>query len=425
MTNLLILLSVACNNSNELLNPFEGKSDMRDKIVIISDIHLGSDLSYSETVANITRLKTFLADIAKSHSVKELVIAGDLVDEWFLPSRIDTYAGGTQQEFVEKIYIANKEVFGQINKIIKGGKIKVTYVPGNHDLLIDSNYIEQIMPGINQARDEGKTGIGTYYPASDMGIAIEHCHRYDFFCALSPYSNQEKAKDNVLPPGYFFTRIAANSLTNHPKGGEATKIADLPVPKEGENEEQMNLYAYHAIWKRVLTDVIPVKDKFEDKIISTHINHFSDTIAINDILPYMSDNKIAVDLFDGIFTQQQWNERLKYNNVGVMSEIREAMIGSLETQFLDNQAAAQYFLNNEDSLKSNIRIVVFGHTHIPKLDTIKNSKEQNCIYVNSGCWIDSKQSTFVVIEPDKSSMSAILYEYDKDGKYNIKEQASL
>jgi metallophosphoesterase superfamily enzyme len=49
---------------------------------VISDIHLGADLSYAECNINAGPLAGLLEKIRSSQNVKELVIAGDLVDEW-------------------------------------------------------------------------------------------------------------------------------------------------------------------------------------------------------------------------------------------------------------------------------------------------------------------------------------------------------
>ena len=112
-----------------------------------------------------------LKQIQASPNVRELVIAGDLVDEWFVPADVDTYQGNDQADFVQRLATTNKEVFDEINNIIQEGKILVTYLPGNHDLTITAASIEIILPGVNQARDN-VLGLGTYSPADCPQIAI-------------------------------------------------------------------------------------------------------------------------------------------------------------------------------------------------------------------------------------------------------------
>lgn len=85
--SLILLTAIYCSkdSSIDLNNPFDScfpKGEIqRNKIVVISDIHLGPDLSYSEWNSHLPRLSQFLTEIKNSKTVKELVIAGDLLDE--------------------------------------------------------------------------------------------------------------------------------------------------------------------------------------------------------------------------------------------------------------------------------------------------------------------------------------------------------
>ena len=106
---LMMLASVftmgSCSSNNDdpvSTNPFDNMSESsnneRDKIVIISDLHLGNDLAYSENVKHLKRLEEFLGEVRSSGTVKELVIGGDMFDEWYIPTRSETYPGGSQAE---------------------------------------------------------------------------------------------------------------------------------------------------------------------------------------------------------------------------------------------------------------------------------------------------------------------------------------
>jgi DNA polymerase II small subunit/DNA polymerase delta subunit B len=211
------LLSVGCgdnsvvpNSRNITTDPFFNGSNQRNLIVVISDLHLGADLNYAECRDNLPALERFIKQVKESPNVKELVIAGDLVDEWFVPANVDTYLGKGQNDFVQRVMLANKGIFDALNSVIKEGKIRVVYIPGNHDLTISAENIDSILSGVHQVRDANvELGLGTYVPADYPMIAIEHGHRYNFFCAPDPISNQDVAKGTIMPPGYFFTRIAA------------------------------------------------------------------------------------------------------------------------------------------------------------------------------------------------------------------------
>ncbi len=159
---LTILLLTSCNgDDSKHIGPLNDGSGIRSQIVVISDLHLGADIAYAEINQNRADLIDFLSQVQDSPTVAELVINGDFFDEWFVPATTDTYAGKDQADFVKRIASTNSEVFEAFNRIIQSGKIKVTYVPGNHDLSITAENVESVLPGINQARDDVQ-GLGTY-----------------------------------------------------------------------------------------------------------------------------------------------------------------------------------------------------------------------------------------------------------------------
>lgn len=418
-------------------NPFDttvNNSEVRNKIVVISDLHLGSDLSYSECVQHLPRLTEFLNNIRYSKTVKELVIAGDMLDEWYVPSRNDTYQGKTQLDFIKKIAETNKCVIDVLNGILDDGVIKVNYAPGNHDLAVEKACVAAILPKLFQARDENKLGLGTYTPTDFPQLAVEHGHRYDFFCAPDPESDQNKATGSILPPGYFFTRIAVNSITNPPAAGEATPVPNVTL--NSTDAEQISNFTYYKSWQAVLTGLIPVKDKFDDKMILTNVNNLKGSYSINDVLPHNNlDGTISMNLFNGSCNQQAWEKRLTDNNVPVMTKVNEAIVGSLKTSFLDEQSYVQYFQNKA----SKVRIVVFGHTHIPMLKSYVNTTGQECIYANSGTWVDKKikkgeqvnqdveNMDFIVIAPhaDDSKMTKVERFKFRNGKHVSIESKSI
>jgi UDP-2,3-diacylglucosamine pyrophosphatase LpxH len=425
-TALLFGVLSSCNQSvtkDSAANPFSHNGEERNMIVVISDMHLGADLAYAEIKKNLPALEKFLLEVKASLHVKELVIAGDLLDEWFVPAMVDTYQGKGQSDFVKRIAAANKGVFDVLNSIIQEGKILVTYLPGNHDLTITAENIEAILPGIHQVRDAA-LGLGTYTPADFPVLAIEHGHRYNFFCAPDPLSNQTIAPGTITPPGYFFTRIATHWVTNgRPSGPNKMPIV---TPNKSANESQDLMYRYWKDWKMTL-DLFPIDDDFSEKIIVTNIDGFTGTFAVNDLIPYQSapGEEIKVNLYNGI--QDGWNERQKLNNVAVQIPVARAIDSVNSSTETDYQATLQYFKNPA----SDKRIVVFGHTHDPKILTAASHDNKKCIYANSGTWIDHnpRQTTmnFVVITPqgsDPASQTYVrLYYLEKGGVIKLAEDS--
>ena len=399
----------------------EGISDLNNKrnlIICISDLHLGANDSYAELTQNRDALVNFLEHVKNSPNVKELVIAGDLIDEWFIPMHLDTFNGKTQLDFAKAVASNNKPVMDAFNNIIEDGKVKVTYVPGNHDLLINSDDIQSILPGISEARDV--RGLGAYIPSDFPEVIIEHGHRYNFYCAPD-YSNQSLTQtDTILPPGYFFTRMATSSVM---QGRPKLDVTFPPVNKNNLGEIQFLYYLYWNVWKGLITD-FPVNEGLEAKVINTQIDGFTEVYAINDVLPYQKseDDYIDVNLYNGIV--ETWDERQNNNLVPVNIPTNEAVLKGAFASHLDDQSHVQFF-NNPDSDK---KIVIFGHSHEARVITSFNEKQEKQVYVNSGTWIDKNKCTmtFVVIIPPKSEDLSLtyvnLYQYTPSG--NIKKLKS-
>ena len=404
---------VACDDSGtesvtiDTNNPFSNGSSERNMIVVISDLHLGADLSYAEINNNLPYLEKFIKQVKSAPNVKELVIAGDMLDEWFVPANVNTYQGKNQLDFVRRIAASNKGVIDAINSIINEKKILVTYVPGNHDLTITAECVADILPGINQARDEGKLGLGTYSPSGQTGIAIEHGHRYNFFCAPDPYSNQDIAPGSILPPGYFFTRLATlHVIQKCTTPGEAMKIV---TPNSSGDASQGLAYVYWKIWEWAF-NYLPIQNKYDEKIIVTNINGHTATYSANDIIPFQTVSGGAIDMYLYKGIQDHWADRQTYNNVQVKIPTAQAIQNSATSVETDNQATAQYFANSS----SNKRLVIMGHSHVAKLIASTNTAGLKAIYANSGTWIDHNSNAptmmnFVVIIPQNSGAISQTY----------------
>lgn len=404
---MFLSVSTSCDTvspTNSGINPFTNGGNERNMLVVISDVHLGADLDYTECKDNLGAVEKLLEQIRVAPNVKELVIAGDLLDEWFVPATTDTYEGNDQSDFVQRIAETNKGVFDALNRIIQAQEILVTYLPGNHDLTITAENVELILPGINQARDV--PGLGTYSPAYLPEVAIEHSHRYCFFCSPDLISNQDVAPGAIMPPGYFFTRIAVlHVVQNCHTGGDSIPVV---TPNISGNESQNLLFGYWKDWKTSLT-LLPIENMFDENIIVTNVDGFSEAYAVNDLLPFQltPGGFIDVNLFNGI--QDTWDERQMLNMVAVNIPVAQAIENVFETSHLDDQAKVQYFMNPN----SNKRIVVFGHTHDAKIISSENYNGQKSIYANSGTWIDHNPNkttmNFVVITPQNDDASSQTY----------------
>jgi len=383
------------------------------RIIVISDLHLGVDDSFSETVKNKDLIAEFLERLVIS-DIDELVIAGDLLDEWFVPISYEPhYDLGA---FFERVAENNASIVAAFEKIIQSG-ITVVYVPGNHDLLLDEETLAKLIPGIVQARDVD--GLGTYRTGMRSEIVIEHGHRYDSFCAPDTLSNKEITGDypSFLPPGYFFTRIASTSVVE----GKSAPQKDFPkieAPSK-EDADQLDAYTYFSVWLWAMT-TFPIKADFEEKAIYVGVNGYDNSFSLSDLLPTVQDDgSISAVLYAN--AQRRWDEVQQINKVATKNSYSEATVGAIDHTFFDKQAVKQYF-----DLDSTVDVVVFGHSHVPLVNRYENEYDKEKVYANSGTWIDENliglERCFVVIESGEQFTDVRLMEYHADGTISNTEE---
>ncbi len=125
--------------------------------------------------------------------------------------------------------------------------------------------------------------------------------------------------------------------------------------------------------------MLPIREDFEEKIIVTNIDGFTESYAMSDVMPRQAEagGVIDVNLFKGI--QDTWDERQTLNRVAVKIPVRDAIVTSASAEGMDNQAVVQYFHNPE----SDTRIVIFGHSHEPRMIPSETHDGKTAVYVNS------------------------------------------
>jgi len=383
------------------------------RIIVVSDLHLGVDDNFSETVENKDLLTEFLERLLIS-DIDVLVVAGDMLDEWFVPISYEPH--NDLGAFFEKVAENNASIVAAFEKIIQSGVV-VAYVPGNHDLLLDEETLAKLIPGIVQARDVD--GLGTYRTGMRSEIVIEHGHRYDTFCAPDTLSNKEITGDypSFLPPGYFFTRIASTSVVE----GKSAPDKDLPrieAPSK-EDADQLDAYTYYNIWLWAMT-TFPIKADFDEKAIYVGVNGYDNSFSLSDLLPTVQDDgSISAVLYANV--QRRWDEVQQINRVAVKNPYSKATAGAIDHTFFDEQAVKQYF-----DLDPTVDVVVFGHSHVPLVNRYENEYDKEKVYANSGTWIDENliglERCFVVIESGKQFTDVRLMEYHADGTISNTEQ---
>lgn len=378
-----------------------------DKIVVISDLHLGIDDAFAENVANRQHLVNFLRRLQHTSDVRELVINGDFLDDWYLPLTYAAYPD--TREFYAKVLANNKIVVDELNRLVASG-IQLVYVPGNHDMLLESGVLAKAVPGTVEARDAA--GLGVHRTGDRREVVIEHGHRYDVFSAPDPITNAAltPSEDTMLPPGYFYARIAASWVVQGrpPIKKDYPEIATAP-PKT--DADQFGAYVYYRVLSSEMNRITPF-ERFEDHVIDLEVAGLHGSYSLQDFYPVTQpDGRISAPTLFPDF-QRTWNQRQEINKVLVKTPFAQAAAGALDIGYFARQAIAQYLHNPDEQ----VEVVVFGHTHIPDFRALADGS----IYLNEGTWIDHNAGyrdadrTFAVITTGERSTAAVC-EYRTDG----------
>ena len=376
----------------------------RTLIACISDIHCGDERAtngnYSWFGKNADALEKFLDFIKNNEKVKELVILGDLFDEWMVPYEFSPFDSAvnitSSKEYFHAIANSptNKPVFDKMREIISEGEIDIIYVPGNHDMLITKDVIDEIIPGALWKGDA--TGLGKYNPVDK--ILMEHGHRYDFFNCPQPLVND----GHILPPGYFVSRLYAAGLAarkpqtmkqSQSTAGDAEFITAWTVA-----------FGYTIGTFMMDVDTIPMDSNI---VLMNGIDNYSSSVSFDGARDMYAAN-----------IEELWPNTQVINNVPIPLSVFLAIVNGT---YLYGGVIYEFLL---DFLAPNApKIVAFGHSHQPELKVFPFEHYYTGIYANSGSWLDADQSkykvrTFLIINPAEWSGSNLdvvsLYQYNPD-----------
>lgn len=364
----------------------KGQNDLasqRNSIIAISDIHMGderaSDRNYCWFGKNAEALESLLDSILYGNQVRQLVIQGDLFDEWIVPysvSPFDPESGiNNSLEYFKAIAESpiNVGIFDKLKAIAALQDIELIYIPGNHDMKMMQEYLEEIIPGIIWKGDVD--GLGSYSPSD--GIIMEHGHRYDFFNCPQPLVNP----GHELPPGYFISRLYAQGMM---ETTGTTMKSFLEKNNSGDFVAAWTLAIIYTLGDFNMT--VPPLDS--PIILMGGIDGYTDPFSFNS----------AQDMYAANI-QDLWPETQTENAVPVPMDVLFAIWHGY-----DLTSAALYEYLQQSPTLSAYNIVSFGHSHDPSVQVFPAGNEYAGIYANSGSWIDADQCshdvrTYLVIKP--------------------------
>ncbi len=347
----------------------------RNKLVFISDLHLNIDASYAWLKTNAAPLAAFINQVNARSDVAELVILGDLLDDWVepvanAPHSFQDILGGQN----------NTGVVAALRAICQNTNLTVTYVTGNHDLLsfeaASKTVITSSIPGLKITSDA--PGLGAY--RKNNVVWAEHGHRYCMFNAPDIWSRT----NGHLPLGYFISRVAA---TKSARDGQVYTTQDaletlikspdsFYTPPPGEENVVYSDQFIHALF-----------DAFA--LVWGGLWPWN-TFAMGGVDAFTNSPTVDAigSTFNGIYTG--WPTRMDRVN----------QYEAIANELARLNSAADLLFEMPDRIKTQYpftpRIVLFGHTHEAAFNY--HCAKVNTIYANTGTWIDGCPKTWVEIE---------------------------
>lgn len=362
-----------------LFTPGTAHAAGRNKLVFISDLHMNVDGPYSWLVKHAKDLGQFLNTVNARDDVAELVILGDMLDDWVSP------VANTPQTFADVLEASNNAaVVASLRAVCDNPNIAVTYVTGNHDMLSFESQNQQVIadafPGMSILSDS--PGLGAY--TKDNVIWAEHGHRYTLFNAPDTWSRSA----GHLSLGYFISRLAASKSVS---SGQVVTTPDV-LDRFVKSPSLVNTYLRQGGYEEVGSVI-------DDALIVAVFNAIS---LWSGNWPWNTFDMDGLDNFAGNPSVE--DIAFTYDTIFSGWPSRQDVVDHYEAVWNDlgslNSPANLLFEMPErikDLYPFTPRIVLFGHTHQAAFQ-YHHSGEAETIYANTGTWIDGKPMTWVEIE---------------------------
>jgi UDP-2,3-diacylglucosamine pyrophosphatase LpxH len=413
------------------------------KRVFISDIHMGDDRSVAPggnlfpygwfrnlEAPNENRpemLNSFLKEhVLQDDTIDELIILGDLFDEWICPADFDPIESPPADQFFSIARASqNAPVIASLATMAKANKL--IYVSGNHDMLgtegASKKVISDILPGV---RYIGAQGQGSY--VTDDGIIAEHGHAYTLFNApWADRSGQTGFDASILPLGFFISRLDAQYVSVKNQGynfwdfvwDALRHVLMKELAKRGLEEITLFEKPPETVDQRLEDIAADLEDVIDKLLIDCFRNFYSDDV-------FAGQDGVRLDGLDGIPGSVAWQEidRRYAELFSGWKEFHPSNVSAFLALINDLgnlESAAQFIMEQQQKSK----IVIFGHTHNWKLQDHLLGETKH-IYANSGTWINHKPCTVVITEfhRDSGEHTVGVWEY-KAGDVHLLKKASV
>ncbi len=407
----------------------------RTKKIFISDIHMGTEESVIKRYGwfwgpKAEILGGFLKLLANDDTVAELVIVGDLFDEWVVPFGTSPVHSDPNQFTAIAGAPYNQPVINGLKQLIATSGVTVSYVPGNHDMLITSGQLTKILPGIKPIIDPNVTGKGIY---NSGPVYAEHGSFYDLFNAPDTYDTLQGATHH-LPVGFFVARSQAEGVINKrplEKPGFIKAIEEYV--KFGHIEDSFITNVYNTVAGITNTEGKNITMNGLDGIAKNVANTKDVTDTYGNLCDEWKQHMLT-DSFDkyialfgakgmlrpaALLRHDSLRRRRLKNHIVIFGHTHEAEIKS--GWFPETDESKEILKAARDNTHPDQESALEKLIDFPETDEFGAS---SFIYVNTGTWIigdcgvpdPNQRANYAVIEQRENGTYASLYNYkEKEG----------
>jgi hypothetical protein len=335
------------------------------KLVFLSDLHLGIDAptNWYQSLVHQPMLQAIFDHLGQeTGSIEELIILGDLVDQW-------TYLPSVQPPDFRAIAAAQPAILGPAGALARAARAlpgRVTYLLGNHDLLVDPSEVEAIFGAGVRVIADGKAPV--YCPPAGgarADIICTHGHRYSMFNA----PDFQDVPALGLPLGHYVTRLSALWVSQHLQAGQTSaNLAGSGNPSGWVLDRD--------ILENVVTGVVSGRDDLSQLVFSTLLQATGQTLDLDFRCPDGTTTKaniLANSTYRGLYRDWEDTGRFPVSDYGLLPG-SFALVGDL-TDNLGHFA---------DVLGKGRKVVVMGHTHAPQLAINHYDLVMPYLYANAG-----------------------------------------
>lgn len=352
----------------------------RHLLVFISDLHLTDELK-GPRVSRVETLKRFWTRIegARREEPAEIVFVGDSFDIVRSPRWLEGKRRPYQdpspasikvvEEIVDETLAREKDFFDMLRAQVKAGKLRVSYLVGNHDRLL--KYAPQARRAIWKAMT-GEDVKDVDFPSekifAEHGVLAHHGHTGDVIC-----SNP----DGAAPIG---DAIGLELIVRFPPLLRS-KI-DVADPVELDDIDDVRpIYAVPA-WVRQLSEqrrgiVRPLHQTWTQLVEEFLDNDF--------VKSWMKGQRRALQFDPG----KQLRLLLELSTGRIMGKAQDKRLTQAYKVFqhtFDGRFAQRAAEQLADPKYKGLQYVVNGHSHFPSMTPLGHINGKPSVYFNTGTW---------------------------------------